>query len=396
MKTYATQKGSLLGGILLVAGCCIGAGMLGLPVLSAMAGFIPSVAIFMTCWAFMVCTGLLLLEVNLWFGQEISIITMAEKTLGEVGKGVSWFVFLFLFYSLMVAYVAASGSLVSDLVEQGFNHSFPQGIGSVLFCLLFGVLIYLGIGAVDWFNRFLMCGLILTYVCLMITGIPYIDTSLLKHQDWNAATLVLPAVIVSFGFHNLIPSLTTYLNSDRKTLLKAILIGSAIPLVIYLAWEWLILGLVPLGEFKEALDKGEIATEALKDVVGISWILDVAQGFAFFAIVTSFLSVAISFVDFLADGLNIQKTAGGKMLLAGLVLVPPLVCSIVYPRIFLSALNYAGGFGAVILFGILPALMVWKGRYTKKINLPQIVPGGKPLLIGVILFSLWIMALQFI
>ncbi|WP_039356104.1 amino acid permease [Candidatus Protochlamydia amoebophila] len=396
MKTYATQKGSLLGGILLVAGCCIGAGMLGLPVLSAMAGFIPSVAMFMTCWAFMVCTGLLLLEVNLWFGQEISIITMAEKTLGEVGKGVSWFVFLFLFYSLMVAYVAASGSLVSDLVEQGFNYSFPQGLGSALFCLLFGVLIYLGIGAVDWFNRFLMSGLILTYVCLMITGIPYIDASLLKHQDWNAATLVLPAVIVSFGFHNLIPSLTTYLNSDRKTLLKAILIGSAIPLVIYLAWEWLILGLVPLGEFKEALDKGEIATEALKDVVGISWILDVAQGFAFFAIVTSFLSVAISFVDFLADGLNIQKTAGGKMFLAGLVLVPPLICSIVYPRIFLSALNYAGGFGAVILFGILPALMVWKGRYTKKINLPQIVPGGKPLLIGVILFSLWIMALQLI
>ncbi|WP_075882953.1 amino acid permease [Candidatus Protochlamydia sp. W-9] len=396
MKTYATQKGSLLGGILLVAGCCIGAGMLGLPVLSAMAGFIPSVAMFMTCWAFMVCTGLLLLEVNLWFGQEISIITMAEKTLGEVGKGVSWFVFLFLFYSLMVAYVAASGSLVSDLVEQGFNHSFPQGLGSILFCLLFGVLIYLGIGAVDWFNRFLMIGLILTYVCLMITGIPYIDTSLLKHQDWNAATLVLPAVIVSFGFHNLIPSLTTYLNSDRKTLLKAILIGSAIPLVIYLAWEWLILGLVPLGEFKEALDKGEIATEALKDVVGISWILDVAQGFAFFAIVTSFLSVAISFVDFLADGLNIQKTTGGKMFLAGLVLVPPLICSIVYPMIFLSALNYAGGFGAVILFGILPALMVWKGRYTKKINLPQIVPGGKPLLIGVILFSLWIMALQLI
>jgi tyrosine-specific transport protein len=390
------QKGNLLGGILLVAGCCIGAGMLGLPVLSAMAGFIPSVVMFVICWAFMVSTGLLLLEVNLWFGQNISIITMAERTLGGVGKAVSWFVFLFLFYSLMVAYVAASGSLVTNLTEQIFHYSLYPGIGSVLFCLLFGFLIYLGIGAVDWFNRILMVGLILTYICLIVMGIPHIQTELLKHQDWSTATLVLPAVIVSFGFHNLIPSLTTYFNGNRTKLVQAIVMGSVIPLVIYLVWEYLILGIVSLGDFKEALDKGEIATGALKDAVGASWILDVAQGFAFFAIITSFLSVAISFVDFLADGLGIQKTPLGKILLATLVLVPPLICSALYPSIFLLALNYAGGFGAVILFGILPALMVWKGRYTKKLALPQMIPGGKPFLIGIIVFSFWIMALQLI
>lgn len=394
MEHYTVKKGSLLGGILLVAGCCIGAGMLGLPVLSAQAGFNPSVAIFVLCWLFMLCTGLLLLEVNLWFGEEISIITMAERTLGWMGKTVSWFVFLFLFYSLMVAYVAASGSLVTDFIAQLSGCVLYSGIGSLLFCLLFGTLIYLGIGAVDWFNRILMIGLITAYVCLIVMGMPYVDTSLLKHQDWSAATLVLPAVIVSFGFHNLVPSLTTYFNSNVKLLVKSIIFGSAVPLVIYLAWEWLILGLVPLTEFKEALDHGEIATEALGDAVGVSWILDIAQAFAFFAIITSFLSVAISFVDFLADGLSIKKTPRGKIVLSGLVLGPPLLCSILYPSIFLIALNYAGGFGAVILFGILPALMVWKGRYTKQLGLPQIVPGGKPLLIAVILFSIWVIALQ--
>ncbi len=394
MEHYTIKKGSLLGGVLLVAGCCIGAGMLGLPVLSAQAGFNPSVVMFVLCWLFMLCTGLLLLEVNLWFGDEISIITMAERTLGWMGKAVSWFVFLFLFYSLMVAYVAASGSLVTDFIVQLSGCVLYPGIGSLLFCLLFGTLIYLGIGAVDWFNRILMMGLIAAYVCLVVMGMPHVDASLLKHQDWGAATLVLPAVIVSFGFHNLVPSLTTYFNSNAKLLVKAIIFGSAVPLVIYLAWEWLILGLVPLSEFKEALDHGEIATEALGDAVGVSWILDIAQAFAFFAIVTSFLSVAVSFVDFLADGLSIKKTPVGKIVLSGLVLGPPLLCSLLYPSIFLIALNYAGGFGAVILFGILPALMVWKGRYTKKLGLPQIVPGGKPLLIAVILFSIWIIALQ--
>lgn len=395
MNAQTLCKGSVLGGTLLVAGCCIGAGMLGLPVLSAQAGFQPSVAMFFICWLFMLCTGLLLLEVNLWYGGDVSIITMAERTLGRPGKIVSWLVYLFLFYSLMVAYVAASGALMTDFIGEATGHYWHHSVGGFLFCLLFGVLLYLGTGAMDWFNRLLMLGLIISYVSLVIVGASHVEPSLLKHRDWSAVTAVIPAVIISFGFHNLIPSLTTYFDSRRKPLILAIVIGSAIPLAIYLLWEWIILGIVPLQDFKIALDQGEIATEALKNAVGASWVLDVAQAFAFFAIVTSFLSVSLSFVDFLADGLKIKKTPVGKVSLALLVLLPPFLCALIYPTIFLVALNSAGGFGAVILFGILPALMAWKGRYTQKIGSVQLVPGGKPLLMAIIAFAVWVMALQF-
>jgi tyrosine-specific transport protein len=395
MDTYPVKKGNLLGGILLVAGCCIGAGMLGLPVLSANAGFIPSSLMFLICWLFMLTTGLLLLEVNLWFGEEISILTMAEKTLGKFAKGICWFVYLFLFYSLMVAYVAASGSLISDAAEWT-GYLIPQGMGAVIFCIFFGFLLFLGIGAVDWFNRFLMAGLIVTYVWLVGLGLPHVKLPLLKNQDWSVATMVIPAAIISFGFHNLVPSLTNYYKSHVKSLVTVIVVGSVIPLIIYLLWEWVILGLTPLIEFQEALDQGEIATQALKDAVGASWIGNVAQTFAFFAIITSFLSVAISFVDFLADGLSIKKDFLGKIILALLVLMPPLLFALFYPSIFLEALNYAGGYGAVIIYGIIPALMVWEGRYRKKLGFPAIVPGGKPLLIAVMLFSAAVMVLQFI
>src|SRR5688572_4400078 len=108
---HSIREGSVLGGVLLIAGCCIGAGMLGLPVLSAAAGFIPSFVLFVLCWLFMVVTGLLLLEVNLLFTEEVSIISMAGRTLGKVGQAVGWVCFLFLFYCLMVAYVAGSGVL---------------------------------------------------------------------------------------------------------------------------------------------------------------------------------------------------------------------------------------------------------------------------------------------
>ncbi|MBA3722867.1 MAG: tyrosine transporter [Parachlamydiaceae bacterium] len=395
MDTQPVKQGSLFGGILLVAGCCIGAGMLGLPVLSAAAGFQPSFFVFFVCWLFMVTTGLLLLEVNLWYGKEISIITMAERTLGRYGKIATWSVFLFLFYSLMVAYIAASGSLVTDFIEQMTGAQIKAWIGSLMFCILFGGLIYMGTKAVDWFNRLLMLGLILFYALLVVLGAKYVNPDLLKHRDWSAATWVIPAVIVSFGFHNLVPSLTTYMHGNIRSLKLIIIIGSVIPLFIYLMWEWLILGIVPLSEFKLALDQGEIATHALKNAVGFSWIVDIAEAFAFFAIITSFLSVALSFVDFLADGLNVKKTPSGKIFLLALVLGPPFILALIYPTIFLMALNYAGGFGAVILFGILPALMVWKGRYYQHLPFAQIVPGGKPVLAIVILFAVWVIGLQF-
>ncbi len=396
MESSFNKKGRLIGAILLIAGCCIGAGMLGLPVLSAKAGFIPSLALFFICWLYMAVTGILLLEINLWSSKETHIVSMASKTLGPIGKAVSWLLFLFLFYSLMVAYIAASGSLTSEFL-QGYGYSFlPQEIGHFLFCLLFGLLIYLGTAAIDWFNRFLMIGLMITYLGLVAVGLPHIEKELLQHRDWSAATFVIPALIVSFGFHNLVPSVTTYLNRDAKKVIFAILIGSAIPLFIYLVWELLILGLVPLQQFEGALSQGSIATEALKQAGRAPWVTMFAELFAFFAIVTSLLSVALSFTDFLADALQIKKTAQGKVVLVMLVLVPPLFFALLYPNLFLVALNYAGGFGAVILFGILPVLMTWKGRYHQRLGHPQLLPGGKFALGLIFLFALSVVGLQLV
>ena len=56
-----------LGAILLVSGTTIGAAMLALPVVTGLAGFIPTALLFILFWAFMLFTAFLILEVNLWF-----------------------------------------------------------------------------------------------------------------------------------------------------------------------------------------------------------------------------------------------------------------------------------------------------------------------------------------
>lgn len=369
--------------------------MLGLPVLSALAGFAPSLVVFLGSWLFMVCTGLLMLEVNLWFkDQDVSIISMADRTLGLWGKIIGWVGFLFLFYTLMVAYLQGTGELLAFFYREFTGLHMPVWLGSFIGAGIFGLMVYLGTHAVDLFNRILMLGLIASYAFLIFLGSAYVDSNNLKHVDWSLAYLMIPAMIISFGYHNLIPTLTTYLRGDAKRLILTILLGSALALIVYLIWEWLVLGLVPAEHFRTSLDVGDMAAATLKKAIGTSWVVDLAHYFSFFAVVTSFLGVALSFVDFLADGLHIKKDAKGKLLLCLLVIVIPLLFSLSYPKIFLVALSYAGGFGAVLLFGILPASMVWAGRYRKGIEGLRLLPGGKFALLVIIALSLWVMFLQ--
>ncbi len=387
------KKGSVFGSALLVGGTCIGAGMLGMPVVSAMAGFVPSVVMFICSWLFMLITGLLVLEVTLWFSKEVNIITMAGKTLGRAGQLLGWCLFLFLFYSLLVSYVAGSGQLVADFIHQLVGISLPQWAGSMLCVVCFGAIVYLGAFAVDTINRLLMMGLVLTYLLLVVIGLPHIDPALLERREWAHMFWGMPVMIISFGYHNLVPSLVTYLQRDVLRLRQAIIIGSSLPLIIYLLWEGLTLGMIPADAFREAIDAGSLVTHTLKQSAGGSWVATIAQYFALFAIVTSFLGVSLSFVDFLADGFNIKKNPKGKLTVCVMTFLPPLLFAIVYPNVFEMALQYAGGFGAVILFGVLPALMVWNGR-KKHPNDAQMVPGGKTTLMGVIIVALAVFSIQ--
>lgn len=394
-----TVSGSLFGGILLIAGCCIGAGMLGLPVLSALAGFMPSLVMLILAWLFMLCTGLLVLEVNLWFTKEVSIVSMAGRTLGWVGKAIAWGGFLFLFYAILVAYISGSGELLTDFIETLTGYKISLSVGSFLLTAFFTIFLYLGTHAVDLFNRAMMAGLVISYLLLLFLGMPHIDVNLLKHQDWSSAFVVLPTMIISFGYHNLIPSLKTYFGGDVKRLRLAIIIGSAIPLLIYVLWEILILGLIPLegeGGFRQGVDHGELATQLLKGAIGNPLVIALAHYFAFFSIVTSFLGVGLSFIDFLADGWHIKKTPLGKLWLCLAVIIPPYIFAIFYPKIFLVALSYAGAFGVVILFGILPAAMVWSGRYYMKLGTKPLLPGGKGALLLIVIYAVAVIILQMI
>ena len=388
------KAGSVLGGTLLIAGSCIGAGMLALPVITGPGGFGPSMILFLFSWLFMTITGFLLMEANLTLGYQLSLVSLAEKTLGGFGKFLTWFLFLFLFYSLSVAYIAASGSILQTIVFDLFGLYWAPWIGSLIFTLIFGSVLLSGVVQVDYLNRLLMLGLVITYVVLIFLGSQHVDFDYLMRSHWKYAFAALPILVISFGFHNMIPSLAMYLQGDVKRLRLTLLFGSLIPLVIYFLWQYVMLGIIPADQILPGLDQGEAATTILRVVVGRSWINTVAQGFALFAIITSFLAQSLSLVDFLADGLKLSKKGYSRLLLVFLTLIPPFLLAYVYPNIFLHALNLAGGISAVILFGVMPVLMVWQLRYRQKTAMSPLLPAGRFLLVIVFVVALGIFFLE--
>lgn len=378
--------------------------MLALPVATGLAGFYPSLVLLVFYWIYMTYTAFLMLEANLWMEPNTNLITMAKRTLGQGGELVSWIVYLFLLYTLTAAYLAGGGPIFTDFLNHLTGWQIPSWTGPIPLLAIFGIFVYRGTRSVDYINRLLMIGLVISYFLMVIFLTPHVKHELLTHVDLKYILLPVSVVATSFGYHIIIPTLTTYLNRNVNQIKTVILTGSLIPLIVYIIWEILALGIIPLegkhGLFSGSLE-GRNGANLLASILNNTTLSSIAHAFSFFAIITSFLGVSLSLSDFLSDGLKNHGLSSGRGLICLLTFLPPLAFVWSNPRAFFDALEYAGAFGVVILLGFLPALMVWKGRYGsyKSDEHQQFLstfktPGGKIALVIIMGISLSIMALE--
>lgn len=374
----------VLSAMFLVGGTCIGGGMLALPITTGVSGFLPSLCTMALCWLAMTITSLLLLEVSLWMEEGAHIISMTSKILGPIGKTVAWFVYLFICYASIVAYTAGGGAQVAHTFSAYLPLGTSKDIGSIIFVTLFGIVISLGSTIVGRVNSILFCGMMAAYVLLVGMGLDEVQPSLLFNKNWSNALIPISLLLSSFSFQTMVPSLTPYLHRNAKALRWAIVGGTCIAFAVYAIWLWLILGIVPMdgpNGLGAALIQGEPPTQFLQHHVEGLWIAKLAECFAFFAIVTSFLGLSLGLFDFLADGLHIKKEGWGKVAIGALIIFPTMLFATQFERIFILALTSSGGLGDSILNGIIPVLLVWVGRYHLSMKGSYRVFGGRFLLI---------------
>lgn len=387
------NKGSLLSAMLLVAGCCIGGGMLALPIATGTMGFVPSLIVMLLAWVAMTATGLLLVEASLWFEEGAHMVTMATRLLGPFVRYIAWGLYLYICYASLVAYTSAGGDMIRLVVLEGLQWDLSKFYGCLAFTAIFGPVLYLGNHVVGRVNSILFFGMIIAYALLTFVGIPEVNLSRLQYQQWQGATLAMPLLLTSFSFQTVVPSLTPYLSRNVVHLRVAIVGGTSIAFIVYAIWQFMILGMVPVESLTEAQLQGEPATHILYRIAQSSYVQSVATFFAFFALVTSFLAIAMGLIDFLSDASKLTRKGWAETILSLAVLVPTLLVASGFERAFLVALDTSGGIGDSILNGVIPTVMIWCGRYRMGYKGTEGVRGGKIVLTFLGLFYLFV-ALQ--
>ncbi|XP_077209765.1 tryptophan/tyrosine permease isoform X4 [Tasmannia lanceolata] len=322
-----------------------------------------------------VVTGLLIAEVNVNTMCElgsggVSLVSMAMRTLGKVGVQVACWSYIFIHYALLVAYVARSSDILTTFL------GIPLWESATLFSLVFGGLCYFGsqrlIGATI---GLLVLGIIVSFTSLVGVASGDLRWSSLLQANFNAIPLSIPIIALSFVYQNVVPVLCTNLEGNLSKVRTAIILGTAIPLVLFLVWDAVILGTISNLDTSDSkiIDPLELL-RSNNGTVG-----PIIEVFSFLAIATSYIGFVLGLSDFLSDLLKLP-TGQNKPLPYLLTLFPPLVLALLDPEIFFKALDFAGTYGVLVLFGILPAAMSWSERYSDTSRsplLPPLVPGGR-------------------
>lgn len=390
-------KGKIFTVTCLVAGTCIGGGMLALPVATGLAGFIPALVMMAFSGLFMIFTGLLFIEATLWMEPGAHFMTLSHRLLGPFGRFIVAVLFLFIGYASLIAYTAGGGGILIAAGEALTGVLLDRWVADLMFAAAFGIIVVLGRWIVGQVNAILFIGMVLAYLVLVIGGIGEISGSLLIRRAWTQGGYALPLLLAIFSYQAVVPSLVIHLDRDVRALRISLIGGVIVAFVIYSVWVALIFGIVPLkGPYglELAFREGSTATQSFGFHVDIPWISAAAEFFAFFALVTSFLGIGLGLYDFLADGLHLRKRWGHRPLLTLLVIVPSVTFAILYPRAFLVALDTSGGFGDAVLNGMIPVCMVWSGRYIKKQQGGYRVRGGRPLLAILFIFASLVLVIE--
>lgn len=271
-------------------GATIGAGVLGIPYVVSQAGFWTGMAVI-------VVLGAATLMINLYMGEVVlrtkgshQLSGYAEKYTGKVGKGLASAFMIFGIYGALVAYMIGVGSAAFAILSPKLG-----GLPFYYSLVFFAVVAYVVCRGIRSFGRvelLIASMLIIVVILIPLFSADRIDAG--NFAGFDALKLMVPFGVVLFAFMGspAIPEMREELGRERKRLMKAIVIGSLVPLVVYALFAAVVVGIV--GGGFEKLGEGErIATVALsmfvRPEIGI-----LANIFAVLAMTTSFLALGMA------------------------------------------------------------------------------------------------------
>lgn len=386
--------------ILLVTGTIIGGGMVILPALIGVYGYLTAMLVLIAMWFITTTIALIFLEANYYLSPKTSFISLSRCLLGPYAEWLAWALCLAFLYSILSAYTVGISESLTTLTANTELH-IPTYTLSALAVLLISISMYCGMKYIHQLNKFIVFGVFVTFAGLVIFLFPKVEIHHLFTTPLHSPTVALPILFTSFGFLVTIPGLRVYLEDNVTHLRTAIIVGSFIPLLIYIIWVTTVMSVIPIhgGSSLTSILASTQPVESLTNTfilqTGNSHLGIFIHLFIVLAIISSFIGTALGLYDFLADGLKLPNTGAGKLSLLSLTFIPPLLIPRLMHHVFITALGFAG-LVSVIIFGLYPVMLTWSGRYSRQLNTVYRTAANRFTLILIAIFSFAIIGIEII
>lgn len=328
-----------------LVGTIVGVGIFGIPYAVAQSGFI--VGVF-----YLLILGVALIFVHLFFGEIILrtrgkhlLIGYANKYLGEWGRGLATFALVFGLYGSLLAYIIVAGEFLYTIFGGYFGGS-PY-IFSILFFIVGAIFIYRGLKLISEGELVMTLFLILTVGIIAIKAWPEARLINLTGVNWIKSFLPYGVILFALSGFTAIPELPNLLKNKAK--LKPIIIwGTIIPIIIYLIFTLVIVGVTGGATSPEAIAGLSLA---LGDGVAL-----VGAIFGFLAVATSFFVVGLN----LKDSLWLDYKINHNLSWALSVFIP-FIIFVLGLRGFVEVISVVGAvMGGMV--GVLVILMFYQAK----------------------------------
>ncbi|MDD5771329.1 MAG: aromatic amino acid transport family protein [Candidatus Omnitrophica bacterium] len=372
--------------ICFITGNLIGAGILGLPIKTGMAGLLPSlVGVFLVSCA-MFFTAFILAKESVGTRQEVfHYPSLYQKYFGSLGKWAATAANLVILYGSLLVYITGATAIIIMFVKVNI----PRELIILLFFLPVTAITIANPKSLLKCNTFFVVLLLISFALIVFMGEGHINSQRFLRRDWAMLPAALPIIVMAANFHSIIPTVCKHLDWDLKRIFIVIFFATVIGFIMNALWIEVGIGVLPLSGnngIANALENNLPATVPLAHAVNVPLFLPVSVIFALVAIITSYISFGNTTIDFIDDLMTNHFKFKSRALTIAFAFIPPLAVALIYPNVFLSALDFVGGIGVVILFGIFPCIISlrWRGGFFKKavFIIPALV-----LFIGILLFK---------
>ena len=367
-----TTMNKKIGAIMLIAGTCIGSGMIALPMLLAKLGIIPSILLMLSMWFIVYYTSLINVELNLQARTGLSLGALGRRFSGKIAEYIGTGSFKLLSYALLSVYIYGGTSVLQKMLEASYNQQYAFHDLASLYAFTAIILLLLPIKFLDYVNRFLFIGLLAVVLVMIIGLLSSINWNHLplfanNYTDLSIWRMIIPVSFTAFGFQVIFHTLTNYCNKDVKLLKLAFFWGSLIPALIYILWTSSILSAVYQDNpiFYQTMVKGKVEIgeliQELSNIAKWPFVQLLVWWISSLAIITSVLGVGMGLNDSIHNML--PSKLSNKFISVVLTIIPAYIVTILIPNAFISVLGFAGMI-LVIIAILLPIYLFYKAKIT--------------------------------